>query len=90
MLLIPSIQYLSNRKKYLLISILFLFSCRSKEGECLIIYDKRQIEESYFFLWERELDWNNGVDDFQSRVNQLKVLYDIYSRFSIGDEFCRE
>ena len=79
-----------NKRVLSLISVCFFLSCKSKDGECFIIYDKRQIDDSYFFLWERELDWNNGVDDFQSRVNQLKIPYDIYSSFDIGDEFCRE
>ena len=73
------------------LGILFLFSCKSKDGECFIINEKRQIEGSYFFLWERELNFNNnGVDNFQSLVDQLKVPYDIYASFGVGDEFCRE
>ena len=38
----------------------------------------------------KELDWNNGIDDFQATVNQIKIPYNIYSSFDIGDEFCRE
>ena len=73
-----------------LIIIYFFLSCKSKDGECFIIYDKTQIDDSYFFLWERKLDWNNGIDDFQPTVNQIKIPYNIYSSFDIGDEFCRE
>ena len=82
-----------NKVVLILISVYFFLSCKSKDGECFIIYDKRQIEDSYFFLWERELDFNNnnnGVNEFQSLVNQLKIPYEVYSRFGVGDEFCRE
>ena len=36
------------------------------------------------------MEWNNETDNFQVSVNQLKVPYDVYTRFDVGDEFCRD
>ena len=79
------------KKRVIAFAVLLIFiSCKSVDGECFIVYEKRQIEENYFFLWEREMEWNNETDNFQVSVNQLKVPYDVYTRFDVGDEFCRD
>ena len=72
-------------KKVLIFSVL-LFSCCSKETECVEIKEKGSGGGKYFFYWNEKL---KNVQN-QIVIMSGSVSEEVYNSFEIGDEYCTD
>ena len=79
--------------KYNLFLLIFLisFSC-SEDEECVIIRDKVEESDSYYFyfstIYLSNSQSNNMLGGIDSRYGSGKVSKATYDKYNIGDEYC--
>ena len=79
--------------KYKVFLLIFLihFSC-SEDEECVIIRDKAEESDSYYFYFSTNYlptsQSNNMLGGIDSRYGSGKVSKAIYDKYNIGDEYC--
>lgn len=79
--------------KYKVFLLIFLisFSC-SEDEECVIIRDKAEESNSYYFYFSTSYlstsQSNNMLGGIDSRYGSGKVSKAIYDKYNIGDEYC--
>ena len=82
-----------NKVKYKVFLLIFLisFSC-SEDEECVIIRDKAEESDSYYFYFSTNYlptsQSNNMLGGIDSRYGSGKVSKAIYDKYNIGDEYC--
>ena len=85
-------------KSYRIIFSVFAFtliSCK-KDDKCGVIIDKIIVENSYYFIFDSDTFNQYGGTDVNQSVYYLpdnrssgEVSQDVYSKFSVGDEYCQ-
>lgn len=72
-----------------------LISCK-KDDKCGVIIDKIIVENSYYFIFDSDTFNQYGGTDVNQSVYYLpdnrssgEVSQDVYSKFSVGDEYCQ-
>ena len=72
-----------------------LISCK-KHDKCGVIIDKIIVEKSYYFIFDSDTFNQYGGTDVNQSVYYLpdnrssgEVSQDVYSKFSVGDEYCQ-
>ena len=72
-----------------------LISCK-KDHKCGVIIDKIIVENSYYFIFDSDTFNQYGGTDVNQSVYYLpdnrssgEVSQDVYSKFSVGDEYCQ-
>jgi hypothetical protein len=79
--------------KYKVFLLIFLisFSC-SEDEECVIIRDKAEELDSYYFYFSTNYlpisQSNNMLGGIDSRYGSGKVSKSTYDKYNIGDEYC--
>ncbi len=82
-----------NKVKYKVFLLIFLisFSC-SEDEECVIIRDKAEESDSYYFYFSTNYlstsQSNNMLGGIDSRYGSGKVSKSTYDKYNIGDEYC--
>ena len=83
----------SYKMKYkVILSILFIsFSC-SEDEECVIIRDKAEESDSYYFYFSTNYfstsQSNNMLGGIDSQYGSGRVSKATYDKYNIGDEYC--
>ena len=77
--------------KVLILIFIFSFSC-SQDEECVVIRDKTEESDSYYFYFSTNYlptsQSNNMLGGIDSRYGSGKVSKEIYDKYNIGDEYC--
>ena len=77
--------------KVLILIFIFSFSC-SQDEECVVIRDKTEESDSYYFYFSTNYlptsQSNNMPGGIDSRYGSGKVSKEIYDKYDIGDEYC--
>ena len=75
--------------------VLILISCK-KDDKCGVIIDKIIVENRYYFIFDSDTFNQFGGTDVNQTVYYVpdnrssgEVSQDVYSKFSIGDEYCQ-
>ena len=86
---------MKNKKFYylLIIIILFINKCSTKENDCITISNKKIINGLYVFYWDKDgIDFDSNNSDFPSGVQDISrsgsVSKSDYESYSIGDKYC--
>jgi len=86
---------LKNKKFYylLIIIILFINKCNTKESDCITISNKKIINGLYVFYWDKDgIDFDSNNSDFPSGVQDISrsgsVSKSDYESYNIGDKYC--
>ena len=86
---------MKNKKFYylLIIIILFINKCNTKESDCITISNKKIINGLYVFYWDKDgIDIDSNNSDFPSGVQDISrsgsVSKSDYESYSIGDKYC--
>jgi len=72
--------------------ILIFFNCQ-KNDDCIIILEKRDVNNKYYFLFEVESVINNNSNNHQStnipdQYSSGEVDNQTYLNYSVGDVYC--
>ena len=86
---------MKNKKFYylLIIIILFINKCNTKESDCITISNKKIINGLYVFYWDKDgIDFDSNNSDFPSGVQDISrsgsVSKSDYESYNIGDKYC--
>ena len=86
---------MKNKKFYylLIIIILFINKCSTKESDCITISNKKIINGLYVFYWDKDgIDFDSSNSDFPSGVQDISrsgsVSKSDYESYSTGDKYC--
>ena len=86
---------MKNKKFYylLIIIILFINKCSTKESDCITISNKKIINGLYVFYWDKDgIDFDSSNSDFPSGVQDISrsgsVSKSDYESYNIGDKYC--